>query len=75
LAASAGAQRIVNDLFAAYHADPNLMASGWADRCNADEPDKSRHIADFIAGMTDRYALSRHQEIFGVTALPDEFVI
>jgi len=75
LAASAGAQRIVNDLFAAYHADPNLMASGWAERCNADEPDKSRHIADFIAGMTDRYALSRHQEIFGVTALPDEFVI
>lgn len=75
LAASASAQKIVNDLFVAYHADPALMASDWPERCKAGEPDKSRHIADFIAGMTDRYALSRHREIYGMTVLPEEFVI
>lgn len=75
LAASASAQKIVNDLFAAYHADPGLMADGWAERCEAGEPAKSRHIADFIAGMTDRYALSRHREIFGETSWPGDFVI
>lgn len=75
LAASGAAQKIVNDLFAAYHSDPGLMAPGWPDRCPTAEPGKSRHIADFIAGMTDRYALSRHREIYGQTMLPDDFVI
>lgn len=74
LAASSGAQGIVNDLFAAYHDDPTLMPTGWAERCAVSEPEKSRHIADFIAGMTDRYALSRHREIHGEAALPQGFV-
>src|SRR3546814_7410748 len=69
--ASEVAQKIVNDLFIAYHADPELMTPGWAEHCAISEPQKSRHIADYIAGMTDRYALSRHREIFGATVLPD----
>jgi dGTPase len=32
-----------------------------------------RHIADFIAGMTDRYAISRHRELIGAVDLPDSF--
>lgn len=75
LAASEGARRIVNDLFSAYHADPQLMADGWAERCSQDEPQKSRHVVDYIAGMTDRFAFSRHREIFGGTDLPAGFVI
>ncbi|HEY9580233.1 MAG TPA: deoxyguanosinetriphosphate triphosphohydrolase [Rhizorhapis sp.] len=73
--ASEVAQKIVNDLFIAYHADPKLMTPGWAEHCAISEPQKSRHIADYIAGMTDRYALSRHREIFGATVLPDGFVV
>ncbi|HKX23470.1 MAG TPA: deoxyguanosinetriphosphate triphosphohydrolase [Rhizorhapis sp.] len=75
LEASEAAQKIVNDLFAAYHADPWLMTDGWTRRCKDEEPQKSRHIADFIAGMTDRYAVSRHQEIYGTTGLPEGFVL
>jgi dGTPase len=36
-------------------------------RCPTQEPARSRHIADFIAGMTDRYAISAHAGIYGRT--------
>lgn len=68
LAAADRARVIVTDLFAAYQADPALMPGEWRDECVTGEPDRSRHIADFIAGMTDRYAEKRHAEIFGAVA-------
>ncbi|ALR20503.1 deoxyguanosinetriphosphate triphosphohydrolase [Sphingobium baderi] len=65
LAAAARARVIVTDLFRAYHERPDLMPPEWRDDCVREEPRCSRHIADFIAGMTDRYAEKRHAEIFG----------
>ncbi|MDO7842008.1 deoxyguanosinetriphosphate triphosphohydrolase [Sphingomonas immobilis] len=73
LAAAEAAEGIVAGLFAAYRADPSLMAAGWAERLPPDEPRRSRHIADFIAGMTDRYAISRYREVVGPIDLPDGF--
>ncbi|BAV65983.1 deoxyguanosinetriphosphate triphosphohydrolase [Sphingobium cloacae] len=67
LAAAERARVIVTDLFRAYHDRPGLMPSEWRDDCALDEPQRSRHIADFIAGMTDRYAEKRHAEIYGET--------
>jgi len=69
LAAADRARVIVTDLFRAYQADPKLMPPEWRDDCATLEPQRSRHIADFIAGMTDRYAEKRHAEIFGELAL------
>ncbi|EQB03169.1 deoxyguanosinetriphosphate triphosphohydrolase [Sphingobium sp. HDIP04] len=69
LAAADRARVIVTDLFRAYQADPTLMPQEWRDDCATFEPRRSRHIADFIAGMTDRYAEKRHAEIFGEAAL------
>ncbi|MCI4590042.1 deoxyguanosinetriphosphate triphosphohydrolase [Sphingobium sp. BYY-5] len=66
LAAADRARVIVTDLFRAYQADPALMSAEWRDDCALAEPTRSRHIADFIAGMTDRFAEKRHAEIFGV---------
>src|SRR3546814_14118638 len=54
--ASEVAQKIVNDLFIAYHADPKLMTTGWAETFSTSEPQQGRHIADNIAGMKDRSA-------------------
>jgi dGTPase len=65
MAAADRARIVVTDLFAAYQADPALMPPEWRDDCTLEEPSRSRHIADFIAGMTDRYAEKRHAEIFG----------
>ena len=44
------------------------MGADWNARLPAAEPQRSRHIADFIAGMTDRFALSRHEAIYGRTS-------
>ncbi|WP_033924579.1 deoxyguanosinetriphosphate triphosphohydrolase [Sphingomonas sp. 35-24ZXX] len=59
------ARQVIAALFAAYHADPALLPDDWRERLPADEPLKSRHIADFLAGMTDRFALTCHRQIFG----------
>ncbi|WP_336973241.1 deoxyguanosinetriphosphate triphosphohydrolase [Sphingobium aromaticiconvertens] len=65
LAAAERARVIVTDLFAAYQADPSLMTGEWVEDCATQEPERSRHIADFIAGMTDRFAEKRHVALFG----------
>ncbi|MDB5702971.1 MAG: deoxyguanosinetriphosphate triphosphohydrolase, partial [Sphingomonas bacterium] len=64
---------LVAGLFAAYHADPGLMPADWSGRLPAEEPARSRHIADFIAGMTDRYAVTRYREAVGPIDLPEGF--
>jgi dGTPase len=65
IAAADRAKVIVSDLFEAYHAQPTLLGDGWDAQCGAEEPMRSRHIADYIAGMTDRFAERAHREIFG----------
>jgi dGTPase len=59
------ARDVVAKLFSAYSQDPTLMSDGWIDGLPEQEPDRSRHIADFIAGMTDKFAIDQHARIFG----------
>ena len=73
LAAAEAARHVVAGLFAAYHADPRLMPGDWPARLPAEEPWLSRHIADFIAGMTDRYAIARYRDVVGSIDLPEGF--
>ena len=73
LEAARAAEGIVAGLFAAYSADPALMPGDWPERMPAEEPWRSRHIADFIAGMTDRYAVARYREAVGPIDLPEGF--
>ncbi len=73
LEAARAAEGIVAGLFAAYDADPALMPGDWPERMPAEEPWRSRHIADFIAGMTDRYAVARYREAVGPIDLPEGF--
>jgi len=72
LATADEALRVVSGLFAAYAEEPALMGADWASRMPIDEPDRTRHIGDFIAGMTDRFALSRYAEIHGLDQVPPE---
>jgi dGTPase len=73
LAAAETAHGIIAGLFAAYDAEPALMPPEWAARLPDEEPWRSRHIADFIAGMTDRYAIARYREVVGLLDLPEGF--
>jgi dGTPase len=65
LEAADRARVVVTDLFAAYQAEPALMGAGWESACSEEEPLRSRHIADYIAGMTDRFAEGAHRQIYG----------
>ncbi len=65
LATAERARQVIAGLFAAYDQEPALLSAGWRQRLPAPEPERSRHIADFIAGMTDRYAIERYRGIFG----------
>ena len=65
------AQRVIGNLAAAFREDPKLLPAGWAK--GEDEPARLRGIADYIAGMTDPFAIARHEELVGPVHLPDRF--
>jgi dGTPase len=57
------ARRIVTDLFGAFIAEPRLLPPQDQQRAAADP---ARAIADYVAGMTDRYAMREHRRLFAV---------
>jgi dGTPase len=62
------ADRIVRDLFDRYIADPRAMPEGWREGLDrASDRVKARHVADFLAGMTDTYAVKEHRRLFDRT--------
>ena len=73
LDAAQAAHGVVAGLFAAYAADPMLMPAAWRAALPPAEPARSRHIADFIAGMTDRYAIRSYEQFVGPVDLPEGF--
>jgi dGTPase len=64
---------IIEGLAATYTADPGLLPDRWRAMLPKTEPDRTRHIGDFIAGMTDRFAISRYREIVGPIEMKDGF--
>ncbi|MBY3220046.1 deoxyguanosinetriphosphate triphosphohydrolase [Rhizobium laguerreae] len=65
----AGAAQIVTDLFDAYMANPKEMQSHyWVDHiAGLSDAPKARHVGDYLAGMTDTYAISAHRRLFDHT--------
>jgi dGTPase len=65
----AGAAEIVTDLFGAYMADPTQMQSHyWVSHiAGLGEAAKARHVGDYLAGMTDTYAVKAHRRMFDHT--------
>ena len=60
---SAKAQRIISELFGIFMADSRLLPPQFQSLA---EQDRARAVADYIAGMTDRYAIREHRRIFAV---------
>jgi dGTPase len=62
------AERIVADLFARYQQDVSELPAEWRDGVEREpEGSRARRIGNFIAGMTDRFALTEHQRLFDLT--------
>ena len=57
------AKRIIRELFSAFLEEPMLLPPDYQKRASEDAP---RAIADYVAGMTDRYAIKEHRRIFAV---------
>ncbi|BBB64725.1 deoxyguanosinetriphosphate triphosphohydrolase-like protein [Undibacterium sp. YM2] len=67
------ARRTITGLFTALHAQPNLLPPDYQQsRTGSEEQDQhlqARKIADYIAGMTDRYAMREHRRLYMVDEL------
>jgi dGTPase len=59
------AESIVTDLFWRYRRDPATLPPDWREQAPAEG--YPRHVCDFIAGMTDRYAVAEHRRLFDAT--------
>ncbi len=66
---SSKARRVVRDLFALYLAEPECLPGEWRGlAAGPDDPQTARVAADYLAGMTDRYALDEHHRLFDTYA-------
>ena len=59
------ARRVVRDLFGLFNEEPECLPTEWRHKRDAcDEETAGQVVADYVAGMTDRYALNEHQRLF-----------
>ena len=66
------AQRIVKDLFGVFFDDPRSLPHDVQRRIEeqgGDAPGRARIVADYVAGMTDRFAIAEYRRLFAVDAL------
>ena len=58
------ARRVVKELFDIFMAEPNLMPHEWQAKLTSDNIQNARIVGDYIASMTDRYALLEYERLF-----------
>ncbi|MCE1236565.1 MAG: deoxyguanosinetriphosphate triphosphohydrolase [Hyphomicrobiales bacterium] len=62
------AEQVVEELFAAFLADPETLPEEWRFGSETGDRDRAaRRICDYVAGMTDRYAVAEHRRVCGDT--------
>ena len=62
------ARRVVRELFQLFLAEPQCLPAEWAAPPEASEAERARIVADYMAGMTDRFALDEHRRLFDTYA-------
>ncbi|MGE0259850.1 MAG: deoxyguanosinetriphosphate triphosphohydrolase [Alphaproteobacteria bacterium] len=62
------ARRVVRELFQLFLAEPECLPQEWAVPPGASDAVRARIIADYLAGMTDRFALDEHRRLFDTYA-------
>ena len=64
------ARRLLSDMFRLFMAEPELLSPEWYERAHGqDETGRARVVCDYIAGMTDRYAIEEHKRLFNLDIL------
>ena len=63
------ARRILAEMFTLFIAEPEVLPGEWYARLrDLDRPGRARVVCDYIAGMTDRYAIEEHRRLFHLDA-------
>ena len=70
------ARRVLAEMFQLFMAEPETLPPEWAGRVqdairSGDEPRRARAVCDYIAGMTDRYAIEEHRKLFSLDPAVD----
>ncbi|MDR3510869.1 MAG: deoxyguanosinetriphosphate triphosphohydrolase [Caulobacteraceae bacterium] len=61
------ARRILAEMFRLFLAEPEVLPTEWFDRAHGlDEAGRARVVCDYIAGMTDRFAIEEHKRLFNL---------
>jgi dGTPase len=61
------ARRILAEMFRLFMAEPEVLPTEWFDRAHSeDEAGRARIVCDYIAGMTDRFAIEEHKRLFNL---------
>jgi len=63
------ARRIVRELFGLFIAEPDTLPAPWRQRAHLADKDmvkRARVVCDYIAGMTDTYAIDEHRRLFNL---------
>ncbi len=64
------AKRILNDLFELFNAEPNTLPPPWRQDAEQTTDDRrARIVCDYIAGMTDNYAIEEHRRLFNLDSM------
>ena len=59
------ARRVLSDMFQLFMAEPEVLPDEWSARARTDDrPRRARAVCDYIAGMTDRFAIEEHRRLF-----------
>lgn len=63
------AKRIIKELFDVFLSEPDTLPPLWQNIHEGDEPKLARHVCDYIAGMTDDFAIDEHRRLFNLDRL------
>ncbi|RAK52369.1 deoxyguanosinetriphosphate triphosphohydrolase [Phenylobacterium deserti] len=64
------ARRMLAEMFQLFMAEPDVLPSEWFERARSrDQAGRARVVCDYIAGMTDRYAIEEHRKLFHLDVL------
>jgi dGTPase len=65
---SSKARRVVRELFQLFLAEPECLPGEWRSSTGGNKVETARVVADYLAGMTDRFALDEHRRLFDTYA-------
>lgn len=64
------AKRVLKELFELFNAEPDTLPPPWRqDAMQADDMRRARIVCDYIAGMTDNYAIDEHRRLFNLDSM------